>query len=99
MLRDAGAALPESLVSQIYHRTSGVPLLVEEFTRMALESTEFESAGVASHRASATSKRDLPQTLQELVMARLDRMSSNREVANSPPRWAPSLTTSCSLPS
>ena len=33
MRRDAGEALPESLVAQIYHRTSGVPLLVEEFIR------------------------------------------------------------------
>src|SRR3984893_14058248 len=81
MRRDAGAALPESLVAQIYHRTSGVPLLVEEFTRMARESTVFESAGVASPRVSAASTRELPQTLQELVMARLDRVSSNREVA------------------
>jgi predicted ATPase len=81
MRRDAGAALPESLVAQIYHRTSGVPLLVEEFTRMARESMVFESAGVASPRVPAASTRELPQTLQELVMARLDRMSSNREVA------------------
>src|SRR6516165_3770266 len=81
MRRDAGAALPESLVAQIYHRTSGVPLLVEEFTRMARESMVFESAGVASPRVPAASTRELPQTLQELVMARLDRMSSNSEVA------------------
>jgi predicted ATPase len=71
MRRDAGAALPESLVTQIYHRTNGVPLLVEEFTRMARESTAFESTGV----------RELPQTLQELVTARLGRMSSSLEVA------------------
>ncbi len=45
MRRDAGVSLPESLVSQIYFRTSGVPLLVEEFTRMARDSMVFESAG------------------------------------------------------
>jgi hypothetical protein len=77
--RDAGAALPESLVAQIYHRTGGVPLLVEEFTRMARESTVFESAGITSPRVSTASTRELPQTLQELVMVRLDRMSSYRE--------------------
>src|SRR5271165_4818166 len=81
MRRDTGAALPESLVAQIYQRTNGVPLLVEEFTRMARESMVFESVGVASPRVPAASTRELPQTLQELVMARLDRMSSNREVA------------------
>jgi predicted ATPase len=81
MRRDAGAALPESLTAQIYQRTSGVPLLVEEFTRMARESTVFESGGVASPRVSPASTRELPQTLQELVNARLDHLSSNREVA------------------
>ncbi len=81
MRRDAGATLPESLVAQIYHRTSGVPLLVEEFTRMARESAVFESAGIRPPRPSPASTRELPQTLQELVMVRLDRMSTNREVA------------------
>jgi serine phosphatase RsbU (regulator of sigma subunit) len=81
MRRDAGAALPESLVAQIYRRTNGVPLLIEEFTRMAFESTVFESAGAASSRAEAASTKELPQTLQELVTGRLDHMSSNREVA------------------
>jgi predicted ATPase len=79
MRRDAGSALPESLVAQIYHRTSGVPLLVEEFTRLARESTVFESSRVASKSCPGSAK-ELPQTLQELVMARLDRLSSNREV-------------------
>jgi predicted ATPase len=81
MQRDAGGALPESLVEQIYKRTSGVPLLVEEFIRMALESAVFEPAGAAPSRVAAARSRELPATLQELVMVRLDRVSSNREVA------------------
>jgi predicted ATPase len=99
MRRDAGTKLPESLVAQIYHLTSGVPLPVEEFTRMARESTVFESTGVRSPGIPAASTRELPQTLQKLVMVRLDRMSSNHEVAQLPPRWAASLATSCSQPS
>jgi serine phosphatase RsbU (regulator of sigma subunit)/predicted ATPase len=79
--RDAGGALPESLVAQIYQRTSGVPLLVEEFIRMSHESAMLEPAGFAPPRGGSASTRELPATLQELVMARLDRMSSNREVA------------------
>ena len=81
MQRDAGGALPESLVEQIYKRTSGVPLLVEEFIRMALESAVFEPAGAAPSRVAAARTRELPATLQELVMVRLDRVSSKREVA------------------
>jgi predicted ATPase len=79
--RDAASTSPESLVAQIYHRTGGVPLLVEEFIGMARASAVLESASVPSPRVSASSTRELPETLQELVMVRLDRMSSNREVA------------------
>ena len=71
MRRDAGSTLPDSLVAQIYQRTGGVPLLVEEFIRMVRESAIFEQ----------THEQAIPATLQHLVMARLDRMSSNREVA------------------
>ncbi|MDR3401088.1 MAG: SpoIIE family protein phosphatase [Chthoniobacter sp.] len=71
MRRDAGGALPDSLVTQVYQRTGGVPLLVEEFTRMVRE-----SAIVEQQR-----EHEMPATLQQLVMARLDRMSSNREIA------------------
>ena len=79
--RDAGGVLAEPLVAQVYQRTNGVPLLVEEFTRVARESSVFESVGVAPSRRAAASTRELPATLQELVMARIDRMSINCEVA------------------
>jgi tetratricopeptide (TPR) repeat protein len=69
MRHDAGGTLPDSLVAQIYQRTGGVPLLVEEFIRMIQESAIFEKAHA------------IPATLQDLVMARLERMSSDREVA------------------
>ena len=64
--KDAGSLLPDSLVAQIYQRTDGVPLLVEEFAPIVRESID---------------ARDIPGTLQELIMGRMDRMSSNREVA------------------
>jgi predicted ATPase/energy-coupling factor transporter ATP-binding protein EcfA2 len=76
--RDSGGPLPEPLVAQIYQRTSGVPLLVEEFTRMVRESAVFDNVAKPDTPASA---REIPATLQDLVMTRLDRMSSNRQVA------------------
>ncbi len=79
--RDAGATLTEPLVSQIYQRTKGVPLLIEEFTRTARELAMFESVGAVSSRERAAPTSELPQTLQELVMNRLARLSSNVEVA------------------
>ena len=71
MHKSAGGALPAALVAQIYERTGGVPLLVEEFIRMARESAIFDPG----------SGEEIPVTLQQLVMARLDRLASNREVA------------------
>ena len=79
--RDAGARLPESLVAQIHDRTGGLPLLVEEFTRMAAELAVFEPAGVARSDRKIASARELPSTLQELVTARLESTSGNCEVA------------------
>jgi serine phosphatase RsbU (regulator of sigma subunit) len=72
MRKTVGGELPDALVAQIYERTGGVPLLVEEFGRMAQESAIFEQERT----------REMPTTLQQLVIARLDRMSSNREVAH-----------------
>ena len=66
MRRETASTLPEFAVAQIYQRTGGVPLLVEEFTRIVRESVHAS---------------DIPSTLQDLVLGRLDRMSSNREVA------------------
>jgi len=77
---DAGRPVPESLVTQVYERTGGVPLLVEEFSRMIRESTQTTSPDGKANRGAAGA-REIPATLQDLVMGRLDRMSSNCEVA------------------
>jgi predicted ATPase/energy-coupling factor transporter ATP-binding protein EcfA2 len=78
---DSNERLPNSLVAQIYERTGGVPLLVEEFTRMVRESTMSDSAAERSASDVAASLREIPATLQDLVIARLDWMSANREIA------------------
>jgi serine phosphatase RsbU (regulator of sigma subunit) len=65
--KSAGSAPPDSLVTQIYERTRGVPLLVEEFGRMAQDYAQ---------------DHEMPDTLQELMIGRLDRLTSRREVAH-----------------
>ena len=70
--QETGGALPEPLVAQIFQRTGGVPLLVEEFTRLIRDSVAFERAH----------EQEIPATLQHLVMARLDRMGINEEVVH-----------------
>jgi class 3 adenylate cyclase/predicted ATPase len=75
MRKKAGAALPEAVVEQVYDRAGGVPLFVEEFTRLVQESAgRGEAAGVLP-------AREIPATLQDLVTARLDRMEGERDVA------------------
>ena len=81
MRAKTGAPLPESVVEQVYDRAGGVPLFVEEFTRMLHESVVLNPTGQGDAGSSAWLRREIPATLQDLVMARLDRMEGERDVA------------------
>jgi predicted ATPase len=63
-------ALPRDVVEDVAARTGGVPLFVEEVTRLLLERGE-QGGGIEA----------IPPTLQQSLMARLDRLGSAREVA------------------
>jgi predicted ATPase len=63
-------ALPRDVVEDVAARTGGVPLFVEEVTRLLLERGE-GGGGIEA----------IPPTLQQSLMARLDRLGSAREVA------------------
>jgi class 3 adenylate cyclase/predicted ATPase len=76
-----GKALPTEVVEHIVARTDGVPLFVEELTKMLLESDLLrEDAGqyVLTGPLSAVT---IPATLHDSLMARLDRVPTVREVA------------------
>ncbi len=81
MRKKAGDALPEAVVEQIFDRAGGVPLFVEEFAKMVRESPVRDQAGEGVGPTQALPARDIPATLQDLVMTRLDRMEGEREVA------------------
>jgi class 3 adenylate cyclase/predicted ATPase len=81
MRKKAGNALPEAVVEQVYDRVGGVPLFVEEFTKMVQELGVLDAAGEGGTLAKTLAARQIPATLQDLVMARLDRMEGEREVA------------------
>jgi class 3 adenylate cyclase/predicted ATPase len=81
MRKKAGGALPEAVIEQVYDRAGGVPLFVEEFTKMVQESGMLDKEGEGGVRGQALLGRDIPATLQDLVTARLDRMEGEREVA------------------
>jgi serine/threonine protein kinase/predicted ATPase len=81
MRQKAGDRVPEAVLDQIYDRTGGVPLFVEEFTRMVQESDSMPRAGGSGAPVAALPAREIPITLQDLMAARLDRMDGEREVA------------------
>ena len=62
-------ALPREVVESVSERTGGVPLFVEEVTRLLLEPGQ------------AGGLQAIPPTLQQSLAARLDRLGEAREVA------------------
>ena len=62
-------ALPKEVIEGVSERTGGVPLFVEEVTRLLVE--RGEQGGVQA----------IPPTLQQSLAARLDRLGPAREVA------------------
>jgi serine/threonine protein kinase/predicted ATPase len=81
MRQKTGTAVPGSLFDQIYDRTGGVPLFLEEFTRMLQESGALDCAEEGGSETEALPAREIPTTLQDLMTARLDRMEGERDVA------------------
>jgi predicted ATPase len=76
-----GGAVSQEVLEQIYERAGGVPLFVEEFAKMVQESGAPDQVGLRDARAHGLSTHEIPSTLQDLVMARLDRMEGERDVA------------------
>ncbi|HZZ24304.1 MAG TPA: AAA family ATPase [Roseiarcus sp.] len=65
----AGHALSKEVIEGVSERTGGVPLFVEEVTRLLLD------------RGERGSVQAIPPTLQQSLAARLDRLGPAREVA------------------
>ncbi len=65
----ARKALSDETVATVVERTGGVPLFAEELTRVVLESAEAKLSG-----------SEIPVTLHDSLMARLDRLGAAKEV-------------------
>jgi predicted ATPase/class 3 adenylate cyclase len=74
-------ALPAEVAAQIVSKTDGVPLFVEELTKTVLESGLLADAGDHWELAGPLTALALPSTLQDSLMARLDRLAPVKEVA------------------
>ena len=76
-----GKALPAEVLEQILARTDGVPLFVEELTKAVLESGLLADQGDRYELAGPLPPLAIPSTLQDCLMARLDRLAPVKEVA------------------
>lgn len=73
--------LPAELLDQISSKTDGVPLFVEELTKTVLESGLLLDRGDHYELDGPLPALAIPATLQDSLMARLDRLSAVKQVA------------------
>jgi len=74
-------SFPDEVIVEIFARTDGIPLFVEELARYVLESEALIEQSGSYILAKPLSKLGIPTTLKDSLMARLDRLATAREVA------------------
>lgn len=74
---DTGRSIPPEVLDRLVKRTAGIPLYVEEFTRLLLES----EADAAQCLESSSDGAATPMTLRDSLNARLDLVGDARWVA------------------
>ena len=80
MVRKLDSSLPDAVVEQLVEKADGVPLFVEELTRAALDRRD-TGPDRQSALESALLPPVIPSTLQDSLVARLDKLPEAREVA------------------
>ena len=73
--------LAQEVCVQIADKTDGVPLFVEEITKAILESGHLKDVDGHYHLTGALPSMAIPTTLQDALMARLDRLVTAKAVA------------------
>lgn len=76
-----GKTLPEEVMKHILAHTDGVPLFIEELTKMVIEGGLLRERDGQYVLDGPLPSFAIPTTLQASLMARLDRLSSVRDVA------------------
>jgi len=76
-----GKALPTELLNQLVSKSDGIPLYVEELTKTALGSNIIKEGENQYELIDSLSTAAIPITLNDSLMARLDRMTTAKEVA------------------
>ena len=76
-----GKSFPVELVRQVVAKTDGVPLFVEELTKMVMESGLVQEREHVYELVGPPTELAIPSTLHDSLMARLDRLASIKELA------------------
>lgn len=76
-----GKTLPPEVLRQIVAKTDGVPLFVEELTKMVIESGFVKAVNGHYELVGPLPSLAIPTTLHDSLMARLDRLGMVKEVA------------------
>jgi TOMM system kinase/cyclase fusion protein len=75
-----GKALPPEVVEQVVAKTDGVPLFVEELTKMVLESGLLQEREDRYELTGPLPPLSIPATLHDSLMARLDRLAAVKPI-------------------
>jgi predicted ATPase len=76
-----GKALPAEVVALVVAKTDGVPLFVEELTKMVLESGLLQEQAERYALTGPLPPLAIPTTLHDSLMARLDRLAAVKSLA------------------
>ena len=76
-----GKRLPPEVLHQLVAKTDGVPIFVEELTRMVLESDWLAEGDEEYRLVGPLPTISIPTTLQDSLLARLDRLGTAKDVA------------------
>jgi predicted ATPase len=76
-----GKTLPTEVLQQIIVKTDGVPLFVEEMTKAILESGALKAVDHHYELTGSLATFAIPATLQDSLMARLDRLMTGKVIA------------------
>jgi class 3 adenylate cyclase/predicted ATPase len=76
-----GKTFPAAVLQQIIEKTDGVPLFVEEMTKAVLESGQLKETDGHYELAGSLQALVIPATLQDSLMARLDRLMTAKVIA------------------
>jgi predicted ATPase len=76
-----GKTFPQDIVRQIVDKTDGVPLFVEELTKMVVESGLAQETHEPDKLSGSLSALAIPSTLHDSLMARLDRLVDAKGIA------------------